>query len=811
MKSFLHAVRSLWRTPSLSIIIVSALALGIGAITATFSVANTLLIRPLPYPDADRLAFIWGNFLKLRIQHLPAKSAEFVEYQEQSQSFGEVAAFENRDYTFSADGLPLRLVGTRVSEHLLDLVGATVILGRPILQQDFTSGENRVAVISNKLWQTRFNASPTIVGATIDLDEQKYEIVGVTAPQFIFPHSSFSFAAPADFWTPLILDRKEVTERSGGYQLNVIARLKDGVTLAEAQATLDSLARRMEASYHGYRGPKGEDGGWRIMLIPISEEVSASSRTSLLVLLGISGLVLLITCANIANLLVLRSKQRMQEFAIRMALGATKGHIARRILLESALLGVIGGVAGYVLANWSLDVLIAINPNQLPRLGEVTADWRVITFATLVSVGSGILSGLAPALSRWPVSLAETMRESGSVGSRRSYLRSGLVATQIAVSVTVLLSAALLIRSLITLQSVNPGLNAKGVLAFELSASERKYREPADVGALVQEVLYRVAALPGVESVGTGSIFPLSGNASDDPFSIEGRLLDMDHLTLAGHQTVSADFFRALEISMISGRCFADTDTPFTSPVAIINSELARRYFGEGDAIGHRIKLGAPMGPAPWTTIVGVVNNIPHRSLESTVEPDWYLPQTQSPSRRVYFFVRTSLDPMSLTISISKAIGEIDPGVVLLKPQTLGGAVAATLAPRRFNTMVASLFAAVALLLACSGVYGVIAYFMQSRTREIGVRMALGAQRRDITRMAIREASLPIIVGLTSGMVFAVSVSRLLRTLLFGVTPTDPVAAAVIGLLIASLALLACYVPAHRASSIDPLVALRYE
>ncbi len=807
-----QAVRSLLRARGLCFLVVLTLALGIGASTAIFTVANTLLLRPLPYHDPGSLVFIWGNFLKLKIEHLPAKVAEYVDYEAQKDVFSQTAAFRNQDFTLEDNAAPERLVGARITESLFPVLGIQSAIGRSFTSQDCVEGRDRVVILGHNLWQREFSGDRSAIGKTLTLDGEKYEIVGVTSPEFVFPHPSFPFAEPAELWTPLSFSPQQVAERSGGYELNVIGRLEKTVLVEQARAAMRSLGLRMEESYRGYRGPNGEDGGWRINVVSFQEEVAGRSRYAVLVLLAISALVLLIACANVVNLLLLRSTSRRREMATRIALGASRGRIVRQLLTESLILAAAGGAVGLLFSIWSLEVLVAISPKQLPRFGEISLDSRVLSFALFLSMFCGLLCGLVPALQSFDGRLSDVMRQGSSgdgVGASR--LRKLLVACQVAIAMCVLVSAGLLLKSFALLQMVDPGLKPQGVLTFNIAFSDKRYSSRERISAFCEDALRRISALPGVDVAGLSSVYALSGAAIDDPFSIEGSPLDLSRLTIAGHQTVSPGFFKTLGIPLVNGRDFRDTDIAGSPEVAIINQQMANRFFAGEDAVGRRIKVGAPQAPGAWATVVGVVKDIPHRRIDSNAEPDWYLPQSQVPRRYLTFFIRTSRDPLSLAPEVRNAITSVDPQQPITNLRTMEDAIGQTLAPRRFSTILTSLFAVVALLLSVSGIYSVVSYAMQRRRREIGVRVALGAQRLDVLKLALLEAMVPALVGLTIGLALSLSLARFLRSLIFGLTVYDPLTFASIGLLLGLLAFLACYVPARRASGIDPLAALRYE
>ncbi|MBO0862196.1 MAG: ABC transporter permease [Chloracidobacterium sp.] len=805
-----YGARMLLRQRAFTIAAVIALALGIGANTAVFSVVNAVLLRPLPYQNSDRLAMIWGNFLTFHMEQLRAKAAEYVDYRDQTRSFETVAAFSVDNFNFTGGPQPDRVAGARITANLFPMLGAKAAQGRSILPEENQPGRDNVVVVSHSFWQNRLGADASIIGRSVRLDDRNYTVIGVTPAGFEFPHPSFNFAEPVEFWVPLAFTTEQIAQRQRPGYLNVIGLLKPNVTIEQARAEMAALGQRFEREHLDYRGPKNSDMGWRITVMPLQEQIVGNSRRALLVLFAAVGLVLLIACANAANLLLMRATVRQKEMAIRAAIGGRRLRLIRQLLTESLLIAAMGAAGGLALAWVGVKALVALGPGNLPRLHEINVDGRVLFFTLALSILTGLIFGLAPALQASRPDLRQTLKEGGAAATRgRHWLRNLLVIGEVAISMTQLVGAGLMLNSFVRLQRVNPVVNAGKLLSVQIDLPETRYPKAAQASTFFQELIRRVESLPGVESASLSTVQPLSGVAINDPFSIEGRPLDFNNALVAGWQYVTPNFFRTLGIPIVAGRDFTERDTSDTSGAAIINEAMARRYFPNEDPIGKRLTLGLPR--PPWLTIVGVVKDIPHRGLESKAEPDWYLSYLGQPRRYAYLMARASGDPASLAAAIRSQVLAIDKDQPVTAIRTINEVIASTTAPRRFNTLLLAIFAAVALALAATGVYSVISYSVTQRTQEVGVRIALGAQPGDVIRLILKQGLTLTFIGVAAGIFGAIAAARVMSGLLYGVAATDPVTFAAISLLLAIVAMLACYLPARRAAKIEPIAALRHE
>ena len=808
IKDFRFALRRLLKHPGFAAVVVITLALGIGASTTIFSVVNAVLLRPLPYASSDRLLVVWGNYRSLNIERLPAKAAEYEDYAHQTEIFDTVAAYSNHSFNLSTGAEPERIRGAYVSANLFPMLETQAAAGRV-----FTSDEKRVVVLSDSFWQRHFAGDRNVVNQNITLDNESYTVVGVMPSSFQFPHASLPRGEPADVWVPLTYTPEQVTKRSGPYFLNVLARLAPGVTLDQARSHMNAVAQRFERELSGYRGPNGEDGGWQITVAPLQEEIVGSSRRALLVLLFAVGLLLLIACANVANLLLMRSARRQKEFAIRAALGASRWKLVRESLVEGIVLASVAAALGLLFVNWGLRLLAVLGPTIVPRVQEVSIDARVFGFmaaaVALVSMGFSLVAARPVSQNDLHESL-KTTRLAGGVRSRR--WSDVLVVVEVSLAVLLLVGSGLLAKSLWRLQRINPGIVANELVSVEIDLAASTYQNPERVSDFYRQLLGQVESLPGVEAASFGTVQPLSGNGGSDPFAIEGRKLDPANLTAAGWQVVGANYLKTLGIPLLKGRDLTDADMqPGVPPVAVVNEKMAARYWPNEDPIGRRITLGLPRPDNPWITIVGVAKNVPHRAVDSPSEPDWYTSRVVAPQRHRYLFVRSALPVSSLAAAVRREVAVIDRNQPLTSVKTMTDVIGATTAPRRFSASLLGVFAIVALTLAILGIYSVISYAIALRTQEIGIRMALGARRPVILMMVLRKGMLLTLIGTALGVAGAFVLTRWMASMLFGITASDPATYVIVVLVSLGAALLACAIPARRATRVDPLVALRYE
>ena len=792
-----YGVRGLWKSPGFVAAAVLVLALGIGANSAIFSVVNAVLLRPLPYRNAARLVWVGG-----KVGSNPRASvspADFVDYRAQSSSFEEFAASTSVSFPLNLTGAgePERLTGYLVTTNYFRAFGVQPLLGRAFNpEEERTASGAPVVVLSYGLWQRRFGADPSVVGKTVTIDGKGATVIGV-APQ------SFQYPAGTEIWAPLSFDSPEMKVRRAHF-LRPVGLLKPGVTAAQAQAETDAIARRLEQQY-----PESNTN-WSLNLVPLQEQVVGNVRTSLWVLLGAVGFVLLIACANVANLMLARATARHKEIAIRTALGASRGRVVRQLLTESLLLSLAGGAVGVLLAMWSVDALVSLAQGNVPRAAEVGVDARVLGFTLAVSVLTGAVFGLFPALRASKPDLNEVLKEGGrsSAGARHNRVRSSLVVAEVALALMLLVGAGLLIRSFVGLQQVNPGFDARGVLTTRISLSRSKYAKPEQGAQFFDELQQRVAALPGVEAVGTISELPLSGQPNDTYFTVaEHPPQDSKEQVTADFRRTNHGYFRAMSIPLLRGRGFTEQEARADAKVTVINETLARSFFPDEDPVGKHLVIETD-GKAPYE-IVGVVADVRHRSLDAGVYQMMYVPTLKVSNNNLV--VRTASDPAGLASAVRQQVAAIDRDQPVSTIRTMADVLSESVAQQRFRTTLLGGFASVALLLAAVGIYGVISYSVTQRTHEIGVRMALGAQRRDVVRLVVRGGLGLTLLGVGLGLAGSFALTRVMSGLLFGVSATDPLTYAGITLLLTSVALLACYRPARRATRVDPMIALRYE
>ncbi|MEJ7576832.1 MAG: ABC transporter permease [Pyrinomonadaceae bacterium] len=797
-----YGARMLFKSPGFTLVAVLSLALGISVNTTIFSMVNALILRPLPYEEAQRLVVVQQTQLKQGIRGGVVSLGDFVDWRNENSAFESIAAYYERSFNLAGENEPERVKGASISADLFRTLGVSPVHGRDLLAAEDRPNAERVALLSHSLWQRRFNSDANLAGKTLRVNGEDHTIVGVMPPNFKYPSN-------AELWTPLALDTAEADR--GNHYLSCIARLKPGVTIEAAQAQMTTIAQRLEAEHPINKG-------WGVRVISLREElIDEEARMVLVALLGAVLFVLLIACANVANLLLARSVSREKEMAIRTALGAGRARVIRQLLTESVLISLAGGALGVLLAMWGIDLLVTAIPEEMPFWVRFDIDTRVLLFTLSVSLLTGIIFGLVPALQASKPDLQVSLKEgsrSATEGVRRNRLRSLLVVSEIALTLVLLIGAALMMKSFMRLQEVAPGFDPKNVLTLQLWVQGPQYEQDEQrVTSFYSRAVERIRALPGVKSVGAVSMLPLdSDSSSSTSFAVENHPVPQGEEESAGHTVATPNFLSAIGIPLLRGRDFTETDDENAPVVVIVNNWMARRYFPNDDAVGKRIRLGGP--ESRWRTIIGVVGDIKRLSLRDKEEAQLYFAHKQDSWRSMTIVVRTNLaDPGSLSGAVRGEIWAIDKEQPINNVRTMERvlAVSETVWVARVFGMLFAVLAGVALMLAVGGLYGVIAYSVSQRTHEIGIRMALGAQGRDVLRMVLWQGMVLVAAGLAVGLVGAFIVTRILASSLYGVTATDPVSFAGIALLLAGVALLASYIPARRATRVDPMVALRYE
>jgi len=804
-----YGARMLLKQPGFTLIAVVMLGLGLGANTAIFSLVNNVLLRQLPFRRPEEL--VWVSSRRSDPGKNPFTLPDFIDYRDQNQSLAGIAAYANWSANVTGTGEPERLQGLRISANAFQMLGVEAFAGRALLPEDDTPGRQLVVVLSYSLWQRRFGADQQIVGKTMAINGAGYTVVGVLPPRFFFP------IREAELAIPLAPDADP--SRSVRTSVNFLyawARLKPGVTREQAEGDLTEVARRLRQQY-----PIANARKLGVTLSPLYEEIVANFRLALWVLLGAVGTVLLITCVNLANLTLARVSARHRELVIRTALGAPRRRLVSLLATEGLLLAGLGGGVGLSLAYYGVDLLITFSPASLPRTAEVALDFRALAFTFTLSLLAGSIFGMIPAWQATRVNLNEGLKENGrgaGSGARHSRARRALVVSEIALSVALLVGAGLLVRSFLRLQSVNPGFESKNVLVVRLSLPRAQYPNRGAASAFYEKLRPRLEKLPGVETIGVISALPLSGAIASIPFTIEGRAAAPDEALRADYRLIYPGYFRTLKITLISGREFNESDTAQSAPVAIISQTLAHRYWPNSDPLGaHLLINDNDQGPR-LVEIVGVIGDVKHFRLDGEPAPHIYIPSHQTHEDAValltnnqYWLLRTEVDPMTLAPTVRREIQAVDRDVAASNIRALEQYLAASVAPQRFNLWLLTIFAGAALALAGAGLYGVISYGVAQRRREIGIRMALGAQAGDALRLVIGQGMALALFGVALGSVAALALTRLMKSLLFNVSATDPSTFIVVALLVSAIALLACWIPARRATKVDPLIALRSE
>ena len=798
------AARTLRRSPALTAIAVACVALGVCVTTTIFSAVHGILIRPLPYERADELVAVYAQNPAREIRGSNVSYPDYVSWRDANRSFSALALWTWSSQAFSGDGGEAeRVEGASITTNLLPILGVRPMLGRPFLREEEEDGKDHVVLLGYGLWRRRFGGDRSVLGRIIVVNGRPHTVVGVMPPRFNFPERG-------EVWVPFGAPKWATEERMARQYAGALGRLRPGVTLQQARADLDRVSAELQRMY-----PK-ENVGWSAQLVPLRDDLVGDLRRALLVFAGAVGLVLLIACANVANLMLARGATRQREIAIRVAVGAGRGRLVRQVLTESLVLAAVGGALGAALSYFGVRLLRLAFPENLPFYISIELDRTALAFAVLATTLAGVLFGIAPAIRATHVDLTSSLKEGGrgsGVGARRSRMRATLVVAEVALSVVLMIGAMLLIRSYRALEGTNLGFDEHGIVSLRISLPNVKYDNPARVSAFYDRLLEGIRALPGVESVGAAQGTPFSGWNVHWTLTVEGQPPAGPGQELHAHgQNVTPDYLRTIGVPILRGRGLAPTDRDTLAPVGVVNEIFVKRMFGGADPIGKRVKLGSPESTAPWVTIVGVMRDYRHYRLPQEMDAAIFLPATIDPPLTMSLAIRTRLpDPHDIVPAVRSAIRELDPAVPAFRIQTFDEVVSRSLWRQRLQGEVLGVFAALALVLASVGLYGVIAYAVTQRTRELGVRMALGATRRHVLALVLGQGARLTLIGVALGTVGALALTRVVASLLYGIKPTDPLTFLAVPTVLAAVAVLASYAPARRAMRVDPLVAMRSE
>ncbi|HKY27260.1 MAG TPA: ABC transporter permease [Pyrinomonadaceae bacterium] len=807
LRDIRFAIKNLLKRPGFSAVVVITLALGIGANAAIFSVVNHLVLQPLPYAEPDRILTLWENNIKEGIARDDVSPANFLDWRDRQQSLSDLAFANPDSLDYLSGDEPEVLRAASVSKGFFEVFGIGPLYGRTFLPEEYEQGKNQVVALSYASWQHRFGGDPKVVGRVLSLNNQPMTVVGVMPPGFRL----HLFDQEEELWFPQVPNEAMKQHRKATY-LKVVGKLKPDVTVDQAQAELNGIANQLAQEYPSTNQELG------VTAVTLPEHLQGQWRRPLFILFGAVGLVLLIACANVANLLLARASEREREFAIRSAIGGGRWHLIRQLLIESLLFAFVGSIGGLLLALWTVDLLVSANPGNIPRIDQVSVSGWTLAFTTIIGVLSTIVFGLAPALQLSKPDLQTSLKDLGitaTTNPTRHRLRSTLVVTQIALAVVLLIGAGLLIRSFVTVLSVDPGFASDKVVAIQAFIWDR-YNKPEQREAYTKETLERIEALPGVEAAGVTTAIPLleSGMQTSLPFVVAGQPEPpAGQEPVAQFTIASSNYFSALGARLISGRLFNQFDTKDSPRVSVINETMARRNWPGEDPIGRKFTLNRGARDAAKGTweVVGVVNDQRQDGLEKTPRQEFFIPYSQGPTGSLIFLVRTSVEPNALLGQLKAAIWETNKAQPFYAVTTMDQLVDDSLKARRFNLMLLGAMAGLALVLAAIGIYGVMSFITRQRTHEMGIRIALGAQAGDILRLVLRQGMALTLIGVGLGLVVSFAFTRLLTSMLFEIGATDFVTYAAIPLLLGVVALFACFIPARRATKVDPLVALRYE
>ena len=804
-----YGARMLIKKPAFTLIAVITLALGIGANTAIFSVVYAVLLRPLPYPEPDRLVMLWTRLEKIGLEHNWVSEPEVLDFRQQSQLFESFGVISGTSFVLTGNNEPVQSNGAEISTNFFSVLRTNIKVGRDFTPDEEVPGAPCVAILSHAFWKSRFGGDQSALGSTIYLNGKPATVVGVLPATFslMVPQEAL-VPSNVDVWIPYTEDYAKKDRHSHG--LTVIARLKPGVTVAQAQEEMNGIAARLYPQYYTLTG-------FEVRVVSLHGDFVKKMRPALLVLLAAVGFVLLIACANVANLLLGRAVAREKELAIRAAMGAGRIRLLRQLLTESLVLAVLGGIAGVMLAVWGVDALLALSPADLPRLDEVSIDARVLVFTLVVSASTGVLFGLIPAFRASRVKLTNTLKEGSRsvIGGGSHRLRRAIVVAEIALSLVLLVGAGLLMRSFSRLTRVDPGFDSQNLLTVKVQVPRTKYKDGAAVSSFFQQLLEKIQALPGVESAGAVSQLPLGGEYWSGTLTFEGVTANAEQGNLASFEVdqraITPDYFKAMKTTLIEGRFFTSADVR-AKPCAIIDETLARRLWPDVSPIGRRLTFGRfPEKPETWVEIVGVVRHIRQHKLEAKVREEVYYPHAIVSFTAMTLAIHTSGDPLMMTGPVREAVRSIDRDLPIYRIRTMDELVGAALAPARFTLLLLVIFAVVAAVLAVVGIYGVMSHSVTERTHEIGVRMALGAQATDVLKLVVGQGLILTVAGVAIGLAASFAATRVMTGLLYGVSATDALTFGVVSVLLTGVALAASFIPARRAMRVDPMVALRYE
>ena len=796
-----YGIRTLLKKPAFTAVAVIALSLGIGANTAIFSVVNAVLLRPLPYANTDRLVMIYETAAQSKTNRNGVSFPNYSDWNRQSKSFEQIAAFNSTIVEVTGNGEPAKIWASLVSPNFFQTIGTLPRVGRDFRPEDDVPNGAWLGIISNRLWISRYSSDQNIVGKTITIAGRAVTVIGIMPPKFQFPEDK------VDIWLPMqpLSSARQLRNR-GVHIMDVLGRLKTGTTIQQSQAEMNAISDQIQEAN------PGADVGHGVNVIGLQESIVGDVRQALLILLAAVGFVLLIACANVANLQLSRGLNRQREIAIRTAIGASRGRLIRQLLTESILLSVIGGSAGLLTALWGIEILKARIPEWMPRVGEIGIDSRVVLFTLGLSLVSGALFGLAPTIQLSKPDLNTALKDGGkSSGFGRHRMSSVMIVSEIALSLVLLIGAGLMIKSFWRLVNVDPGFRSVNLVTMDVEFPFNKYKSGEKVISFFRDLPHTLEKIPGVQSVSAVNVLPISGGDSHGQVTIEGRVMKPGEEPSASYRRALPNYFRTMGIPLKAGREFTDGDgAPDRDKVVIIDENMSRRLWPNDNPLGQRIKIGPPENE-PWLTIVGVVGDVKNVGLDATAEFATYEPHAQRPWSGMQLLVRTKTNPLSVVSAIREEITRVEKDASIFDVTTMDKHVTASVSQRSFNTLVMGIFAVLALVLASTGIYGVMAYAVSQRTNEIGIRMALGAARSDVLKLIVGEGMVLTVIGVVIGLIASTWLTRFLSELLFVVSPRDVATFAFVSLFLALIAAAASFIPARRATKVDPMIALRYE